>query len=96
MPVGTAAGSVGHSKDSDAMARKKSGHTSKSPFVVPDPSPEEPIVQQFVAQIPRGHNVRLLDQEEDSERRAWFIPKAIEPSRSELEVEPKKSRSGGP
>jgi hypothetical protein len=24
--------------------------------------PEEPIVQQLVAQIPWGHNVRLLDQ----------------------------------
>ncbi|KAJ3066536.1 hypothetical protein HK102_007633, partial [Quaeritorhiza haematococci] len=34
--------------------------------------PEEPIVQQAVAQIPWGHNVRLLDYVKDPEERLWY------------------------
>lgn len=33
--------------------------------------PEESIVQQLVAQIPWGHNVRLLDHVKDPDERAW-------------------------
>ena len=40
--------------------------------------PEEPIVQQLVAQIPWGHNVRLLDQVSDPVERAWYVQKTLE------------------
>src|SRR5262249_21110731 len=40
--------------------------------------PEEPIVQQLVAQIPWGHNVRLLDMVQSREKREWYIHKTIE------------------
>jgi predicted nuclease of restriction endonuclease-like (RecB) superfamily len=40
--------------------------------------PEEPIVQQLVAQIPWGHNVRLLDYVKDRAEREWYIRKTIE------------------
>jgi predicted nuclease of restriction endonuclease-like (RecB) superfamily len=44
-------------------------------------------VQQLVAQIPWGHNVRLLDRVNDPTEREWYIRKAIEHgwSRSILE-----------
>jgi predicted nuclease of restriction endonuclease-like (RecB) superfamily len=49
--------------------------------------PEEPIVQQLVAQIPWGHNVRLLDQVKDRSAREWYARQTIENgwSRSVLE-----------
>ena len=40
--------------------------------------PEEPIVQQLVAQIPWGHNVRLLDYVKSRIEREWYIKKTIE------------------
>jgi predicted nuclease of restriction endonuclease-like (RecB) superfamily len=40
--------------------------------------PEEVIVQQLVAQIPWGHNVRLLDYVKSHTEREWYIKKAIE------------------
>ena len=40
--------------------------------------PDEPIVQQLVAQIPWGHNVRLLDRVNDPAERAWYIQKTLE------------------
>lgn len=40
--------------------------------------PDEQIVQQLVAQIPWGHNVRLLDKVQDSDARQWYIQKTIE------------------
>ena len=40
--------------------------------------PEEPIVQQLVAQIPWGHNVRLLDHVKDPTEREWYIRKTLE------------------
>jgi predicted nuclease of restriction endonuclease-like (RecB) superfamily len=40
--------------------------------------PEESIVQQLVAQIPWGHNVRLLDAVKDPAEREWYIRKTIE------------------
>jgi predicted nuclease of restriction endonuclease-like (RecB) superfamily len=40
--------------------------------------PEEPIVQQLVAQIPWGHNVRLLDYLKSRPEREWYIKKTIE------------------
>ena len=40
--------------------------------------PEEAIVQQAVAQIPWGHNVRILDKVKDPEQRLWYIHKTIE------------------
>ncbi len=39
--------------------------------------PDEPIVQQLVAQIPWGHNVRLLDYVKSPEERTWYIRQAI-------------------
>ncbi|OJW05293.1 MAG: hypothetical protein BGO49_31190 [Planctomycetales bacterium 71-10] len=51
--------------------------------------PDEPIVQQLVAQLPWGHNVRLLDRVRDPEERAWYARKAVEHgwSRSILELQ---------
>jgi predicted nuclease of restriction endonuclease-like (RecB) superfamily len=40
--------------------------------------PEEQIVQQLVAQIPWGHNVRLLDYVEDPTERLWYVQQTIE------------------
>ena len=39
--------------------------------------PDEPIVQQAVAQIPWGHNVRLLDLVKDPEERLWYARQTI-------------------
>lgn len=39
--------------------------------------PDEPIVQQVVAQIPWGHNVRLLDYVKSSEERLWYAQQTI-------------------
>lgn len=43
-----------------------------------DAYPDESIVQQLVAQIPWGHNVRLLDTIKDAEERLWYVQKTIE------------------
>ena len=40
--------------------------------------PDEQIVQQLVAQIPWGHNVRILDMVKDPRQRLWYINKTIE------------------
>ena len=40
--------------------------------------PNEPIVQQLVAQIPWGHNVRLLDYVKNPAEREWYIRATIE------------------
>ena len=40
--------------------------------------PDESIVQQLVAQIPWGHNVRLLDKVKDYDERLWYIQQTIE------------------
>jgi len=40
--------------------------------------PEEPILQQLVAKLPWGHNVRLLDLVKDPEERVWYAQAAIE------------------
>ena len=40
--------------------------------------PKESIVQQLVAQLPWGHNVRLLDYVEDPAEREWYVRAAIE------------------
>jgi predicted nuclease of restriction endonuclease-like (RecB) superfamily len=40
--------------------------------------PDESIVQQLVAQIPWGHNVRLLDMVKDPGDREWYARKVIE------------------
>ena len=40
--------------------------------------PDEQIVQQLVAQIPWGHNVRILDMVKDPEQRTWYIGKTVE------------------
>ena len=40
--------------------------------------PDEPIVQQLVAQIPWGHCVRLLDHVKTRTEREWYIRKTIE------------------
>lgn len=39
---------------------------------------EESIVQQVVAQIPWGHNVRILDLIKDLTERLWYIQQTIE------------------
>lgn len=38
---------------------------------------DEAIVQQVVAQIPWGHNVRLLDKVSDPEQRLWYAQQTI-------------------
>ena len=40
--------------------------------------PDEPIVQQAVAQLPWGHNVRLLDLVKDGVERRWYMEQAIQ------------------
>ena len=40
--------------------------------------PDKQFVQQFVAQIPWGHNVRILDYVKDSSEREWYIRQTIE------------------
>lgn len=40
--------------------------------------PEDEFVQQPVAQLPWGHNVRLLDLVKDREQRLWYARAAIE------------------
>ena len=40
--------------------------------------PDAEIVQQVVAQLPWGHNVRLLDAVKVPEQRAWYARQAIE------------------
>ncbi len=35
--------------------------------------PQEAIVQQLVAQIPWGHNVRILDSSKDPTEREWYV-----------------------
>lgn len=51
--------------------------------------PDRQIVQQLVAQLPWGHNVRLLDKVEDSATREWYARKCIENgwSRAVLEAQ---------
>lgn len=40
--------------------------------------PDEQFVQQVVAQIPWGHNVRILDYVKQPSEREWYIRKTIE------------------
>lgn len=40
--------------------------------------PEESILQQLVAKLPWGHNVRLLDHVKDPQERRWYAQAAIE------------------
>lgn len=40
--------------------------------------PDEAIVQQLVALLPWGHNVRLLDRVKDPEQRVWYAKQTIE------------------
>ncbi|MGH9899816.1 MAG: PDDEXK nuclease domain-containing protein [Pyrinomonadaceae bacterium] len=40
--------------------------------------PDEPFVQQVVAQIPWGHNIRILDHVKDTTEREWYVQKAKE------------------
>lgn len=40
--------------------------------------PESEFVQQVVAQIPWGHNVRILDYVKDSSEREWYVRRAVE------------------
>jgi predicted nuclease of restriction endonuclease-like (RecB) superfamily len=39
---------------------------------------EAPIVQQLVAQIPWGHNVRILDYVKDASLREWYVRATLE------------------
>ena len=51
--------------------------------------PDEEIVQQAVARLPWGHNVRLLDRIESRNERLWYARQAIEHgwSRAVLEAQ---------
>jgi predicted nuclease of restriction endonuclease-like (RecB) superfamily len=40
--------------------------------------PEEPIVQQLIAQLPWGHNLRVLDRIKDRTTREWYLRAALE------------------
>lgn len=40
--------------------------------------PDEQFVQQVVAQLPWGHNVRILDYLKKAEEREWYVRKAFE------------------
>ena len=51
--------------------------------------PDEAIAQQLVAQLPWGHNIRLLEMVSDRPTREWYAKKTIENgwSRSVLELQ---------
>lgn len=51
--------------------------------------PEDDFVQQAVAQLPWGHNVRLLDRLKSQEQRLWYARAAVEHgwSRNVLEMQ---------
>ncbi len=51
--------------------------------------PDEPIVQQVVALLPWGHNVRILDRVKDHTERLWYAQAAIQNgwSRAILEMQ---------
>ncbi|MEZ6014763.1 MAG: PDDEXK nuclease domain-containing protein [Planctomycetota bacterium] len=40
--------------------------------------PDQEVVQQVVAQIPWGHNVRLLEKVGEREKRLWYARKTVE------------------
>jgi predicted nuclease of restriction endonuclease-like (RecB) superfamily len=40
--------------------------------------PEETIVQQLIAQLPWGHNLRILDRIKDRPSREWYLRAALE------------------
>lgn len=40
--------------------------------------PDEPILQQVVAKLPWGHNVRLLDLVKNPDERLWYVEQAIQ------------------
>lgn len=40
--------------------------------------PEETILQQPVAKLPWGHNVRILDYVKNSEERLWYVQQALQ------------------
>ena len=40
--------------------------------------PDEDLVQQAVAQIPWGHNVRILDRVKDDQERLWYAQQTLE------------------
>jgi len=40
--------------------------------------PEESIVQQLIAQLPWGHNLRVLDRIKDRPTREWYLRAALE------------------
>jgi predicted nuclease of restriction endonuclease-like (RecB) superfamily len=40
--------------------------------------PDEAIVQQLIAQLPWGHNVRVLDRVKDRPTREWYLRAALE------------------
>ena len=40
--------------------------------------PDEQIVQQLVAQIPWGHNVRIVETVKDPDQRLWYIRQTVE------------------
>ena len=39
--------------------------------------PEEPILQQLVAKLPWGHNLRLMETLEDPDTRRWYAEQAL-------------------
>jgi hypothetical protein len=52
--------------------------------------PDEPIVQQLVAQIPWGHNVRLLDLVKNQSTREWSarcLPAHLEEERVDRNID---------
>lgn len=51
--------------------------------------PDKEFVQQPAAQIPWGHNVRILDYVKDPAERAWYIRKTIEEGWSRAEYREK-------
>lgn len=40
--------------------------------------PDQAIVQQLVAQLPWGHNIRLLEALKHPEERTWYARQAVE------------------
>jgi predicted nuclease of restriction endonuclease-like (RecB) superfamily len=40
--------------------------------------PEEAIVQQFAAQLPRFHNITILEKLKSPEERLWYIRASLQ------------------
>jgi predicted nuclease of restriction endonuclease-like (RecB) superfamily len=58
--------------------RKKNGHAARQSDGLPKKRLDAEFVQQAVAQIPWGHNVRILDHLKNNVEREWYIRQTVQ------------------